>query len=402
MKDRPAVCIYQRFLPPDRSGAGKQAVTLGRAIRAHGWEVLFLTDGPEPGLEVSELAEFRVERVTPPPPDPTNLQMAAYWVRASARLAAMARDFDILQVHTADFSHAGAIPLACLLRKRVLVRSSLAGEFTNLRKWRGGRLQRQIYRCADAFAVLSSRLAREFEDAGLPCERLHHLPNGVDHSIYHPVPEAEKRRLRQELDLPLEGRILVFHGVLMERKSLHWLVDTAGPRLRELDLHLLIVGDPARHEAETGYAAALSEQIASAPFADRIVVRGFQSEIARYLQAADAYVLASTEEGLPNALLEAMAVGLAPLSSRTSGSEDVVNDGVTGFLFEPREDVGFNRCVEQAFGPGSDGRRSAVAAAAAERSRAIYGVDAMVGRYLQVYEELLGIGSQEAAPEAGV
>lgn len=385
-KDRiPTVCIYQRFMPPDSSGAGKQALTLARVVRDAGWDVLFLTDGPNPVGEPLDMYGFPAFHVAPPPPHPTYLQTLAYWWRIGRAMLKLRHRFDLLHVHSAEFHQSGAVPLVRLLGKPALVRSSISGEFAGLSRSRSGRLQRLLLRRAGVFVALSRRLEREFEGSGLPRDRVQRIPNGVDTEVYHPVPAEEKRALRRQLDLPERGRIMVFHGVFIARKSLDWLVRVIDPRLEALDLTLLLVGGPARDEERTGYARRLSEQVAQSGKKDKIIVRGADPAVHRYLKASDVYVLPSTGEGLPNALLEAMAVGLLPIVTRTSGSEDVIDHRRSGFLFEPRDETSFLRCVEEALGPG--GR--SVGKAAAEQVREHFSIRKTGMRYVELYERLL-------------
>ncbi len=353
----PSVCIYQRFMPPDPSGAGKQALTLAHVVKAAGWEVVFLTDGTPDSDREEEIDGFPMCRVRPPPLFPTYPQILAYWGRIGRRLAELRRRFDVLHVHSADFSQSAAVPMARLMGRPVLVRSSISGEFAGLRASRSGRVQLRMLKGAGAFVVLSKRLEGEFERSGLPTSRLHWIPNGVDTAIYHPVSAAMKKRLRQELSLPAEGRILIYHGVFIERKSLDWLVRVLEEPLSRLDLTLVLVGGAARVENQTGYAKRLYGQVAASPVRDRIIMRDRDPAVYRYLQASDGYVLPSTSEGLPNALVEAMAAGLVPIATRTGGAEDVIEHGQSGFLFEPRDDVSFLQCLEAAF--GSTGRRPA-------------------------------------------
>lgn len=391
---RPSVCIFQRFLPPDPSGAGKQALSSARFIREAGWDVQFLSDAQE-GAAAS-LDGFAVHRVRPPTSDPSLGQVVAYWLRVAKVLVRLNSAFDVLQLHTADFHHVGALPTARLLRKPILVRSSMAGEFGQLDGYRSGRMQKRMLGLADAFSVLSERVAEEFRTSGLPPGKLNIIPNGVDTTIYHPVNPAQKERLRAELGLPQSRRILIYHGVFIERKSLIWLLETLGPALSDLDLHLVLVGKPARDEDETGYAGQLREKIARSPAVDRITVRGYDPEVHRYLQAADVYVLPSTNEGLPNALLEAMASGLAPLASRTSGSEDVIVDGVSGLLFEVRDREGLLSAIQTLLGPNAIFSTAAIAEAATARVQEAFSIQSSATRYVRVYEQLSGCSGQRA------
>lgn len=383
----PAVCIYQRFMPPDRSGAGKQALTLARVVRELGWDVILLTDSSEENPSSGLLAELPVERVPPMPPDPSYPQTLRYWLAVALKLSTM-KAIDVLHVHSAAFHQVGAIPAARALGKPVLVRSSISGEFAGLDRSRSGRVQKRLLRLAGQFVVLSERLGEEYLAAGLPPERLNLVPNGVDTEHYHPVGPAARVGVRDELDLPSEGRILIFHGVFIERKSLLWLVDVLESRLEALDMTLLLVGGPARDEEATGYAARLREHIERSPARSRIIVREHEPAVHRYLQAADAYVLPSTGEGLSNALLEAMATGLVAFASRGSGSEDVIQEGRSGFLFEPRDDASFLRSLEAVFGSHPEHDPAAIGRRAVQRIEERFSIQATGREYVRLYEKL--------------
>ena len=384
--EQPKICIYQRYLPPDPSGAGKQAVTLARALRRKGIEVALLGD-LFPGVDREHTIDgVPVHWVKGLPPDWSYPTLFLYWARLAAKLFALRHRFDVLQVHAAPFSVIGAIPTGRLLNKGVVVRTSLAGELARLGESPSERFKRRLLLLAHRYVALSSEISVEAIEGGLPQNRTNQIPNGVDASIFHPVETPRKLQLRRDLNLPVDGRIMIFHGVFAERKSLHWLVDVIGPLLERNDLTLLLVGGPTRDEVRTRYAARLREQVARSPYRDRIVMRGHQSDVERFLQAADLYVLPSTGEGLPNALLEAMACGLVPLATRTSGTEDVIQDGVSGFLFEPRDAGSFVEAVDRCLADGGAALR-AMSRAAVGRIRAQYTVDAIADLYLETYRQ---------------
>src|SRR5262249_9884403 len=72
---------------------------------------------------------------------------------------------------------------------------------------------------------------------------------------------------------------------------------------------------------------------------DSVEVLGSRSDVVDLLQQAWGFVLPSRNEGMPNALLEAMACGLPCIATRVSGSEDLITDGLNGILLEPEEPV---------------------------------------------------------------
>jgi len=108
-------------------------------------------------------------------------------------------------------------------------------------------------------------------------------------------------------------------------------------------------------------------------------------DIAPYYRASDCFVFPSSNEGLPNALLEAMACGLPAVASRVSGCNELVRDGETGATFEVDDAVGLAAALGAIRGPA--GRRMG------EQARALvvrqYSIDRIAARYEQLYECLL-------------
>jgi glycosyltransferase involved in cell wall biosynthesis len=83
---------------------------------------------------------------------------------------------------------------------------------------------------------------------------------------------------------------------------------------------------------------------------DSVEFLGWRTDIVDRLQQAWGFVLPSRWEGMPNALLEAMACGLPCIATRVSGSEDIIRDGVDGLLVEPEQPAELAealRCVIQ-------------------------------------------------------
>src|SRR5690606_14194702 len=97
------------------------------------------------------------------------------------------------------------------------------------------------------------------------------------------------------------------------------------------DIRLMIYGEgPER--------ASLEKIIADLALQDRVMLPGAVQNIQAALLAADLFVFPSRYEGFPNALCEAMAMGLPVVASDCSGNAEVIQDGVNGFLF-PVDDM---------------------------------------------------------------
>ena len=183
-------------------------------------------------------------------------------------------------------------------------------------------------RTVDGFIAVSDDVAaavrRQFHP---PPGRVVTIPNGVDTELYgQPIDRAA---VRERVGLPGDARVLIVVAKLMKQKGHEFLL-RALPSLFERfpDLHVLLVGDgPLR--------SRLTDDIAQLPGAARVHLAGNRRDVGDLLAASDLFVLPSLWEGLPMALLEAMATGLPAVVTDVSGSGQVVVDGESGLVVPP-------------------------------------------------------------------
>ncbi len=244
---------------------------------------------------------------------------AAAWPLALARLTRLARRgrFDI--VHTFLF-HANllgrmAARLAGVPRVVCSVRVEEPRRSHQL-------LNRLTRRLADRFVCVSRSTAEFFQRhcAAAP-DRIVVIPNGVDASEFAPPqdpPAAAGRRLR-----------VVSVGRLDRQKGYDTLVDAA--RLcaaRGLEFETIVAGEgPER--------AALERRIADAGLAGAFRLIGRCDDVPALLRSADLFVSSSRWEGMPNAVLEAMATGLPVVAAAVGGSPELVEPDECGLLVPP-------------------------------------------------------------------
>jgi glycosyltransferase involved in cell wall biosynthesis len=110
---------------------------------------------------------------------------------------------------------------------------------------------------------------------------------------------------------------------------------------------------------------------------------------AHWLDRADIFVLPSTSEGLPVALLEAMAHGLAIAATRVGGIPEVVTDGVEGLLVPPGDRAALTEALVDLLGAPEQAR---ALGCAAQRRAAQMGIDVLSRRLHALYVELAGVG----------
>lgn len=171
------------------------------------------------------------------------------------------------------------------------------------------------YEEADFICVLSSFARDTFVAHGIPPEKLLVVPSGVSLADFKPRPKAD------------DVFRIVFVGHLSIKKGSHWLLEACSK-----------LGLPA---AELWLVGSVDYEMR--PFLQRYrgsyVLRGFvrHSQLPRELARCSVYVQPSLEEGLPKAVLEAMASGLPVIASQNAGVSDVLRDGVDGFIVPTRD-----------------------------------------------------------------
>ncbi|MDR3634397.1 MAG: glycosyltransferase [Isosphaeraceae bacterium] len=215
---------------------------------------------------------------------------------------------------------------------------------------------------------------------GLPEERLTVIPNGVDTALYDgllPTP-------RESIGIPPNAHTVLQVGRLDPQKGVFLLLDAAERVvLRRPDWHLVLVGDgPDRGEL-------LRRVAASATLAGHVHWLGRRDDVPRLLQMADLLVLASIWEGMPNAVLEAMAARRAVVATQVEGAEDLVVPGQTGWLVPPRDAAALaTALLDAAADPGRLQRFGAAGRALVEAN---YSVDATVSAYDRLWSGVLGL-----------
>jgi glycosyltransferase involved in cell wall biosynthesis len=190
---------------------------------------------------------------------------------------------------------------------------------------------------ADLYLSVSPRLIDAYLSAGLPANRIRLVPNGIDMQRFRPATPSERVELRRRLELPVDRPIVVFVGFLSQDKQPRTAFD-AWMNLHNrhgIDATLLFVGatKSAYFEVDENLAARMQQDADVAGRGDRLLFTGMTHEVQDYVRAADVFILPSRREGLPVALLEAMACGLPCVASRLPGSTDVIiTDGDNGLL----------------------------------------------------------------------
>ncbi|MFG0316530.1 MAG: glycosyltransferase [Planctomycetota bacterium JB042] len=193
-------------------------------------------------------------------------------------------------------------------------------------------------------------------------------------------PGVDRREARRRLGLPAAAPVVGTVACLKPQKDPVSFVRTAAAvRRNEKEARFVLVGDGALRERLRFEADRLGDAAA-------VELLGWRDDVAEILPALDVFLLTSRWEGLPRAVVQAMAAGVPVVASAVDGVLDVVEDDETGLLVEPGDVPGFARAVRRLLDDRTTSVRLSRAAAAIPDA---FGVDEMVDRIEGVYERLL-------------
>lgn len=231
-------------------------------------------------------------------------------------------------------------------------------------------------------AALADRAARV---VGFPRDRIGVINNSVDTEHFRPA-ETLKGELRKQFGLPTSGLLVGMLARFVPFKDHAGVIKALG-RLRrsDLDVHLAFVGSGPLGDELARLAKDLGLE-------DRVHFLGEMEQVRPLLQALDVFVSNSSHnEGLSLSVLEAMACGVAVVSTRVAASPEVLAGGDAGVLIPPRDtDALVNALRELTVNPQ---RRTALGLAGCNRARQHYSIVTMVEGYRDMYARLAGLGS---------
>ena len=216
---------------------------------------------------------------------------------------------------------------------------------------------------------------------GVPRSKLVVTPNGVDTDRFAPHPQF-RTEVRGEYGIPEGAQVVGTVGRLERVKAqgdLLRVVSELEPRWP--DLHLLIVGEGSER-------TSLEAQISELGISERVHLPGFRPDVEKAFAAMDVFCLPSLSEGMPNALLQAMASGLPAVATEVGGNSEVIKSGVNGFLTPPGDLYELVRQVEALLRDGELASR--MGAAARQQVERTFSARSFVAQHQALYREVAG------------
>lgn len=362
-------------------GAETQLVRVATRLKQRGWDVKVVTLIP-PTAYVDELEHEGITVTTlgmrRKIPDPRAILRLARWVRLWKP--------DIVHSYMV---HANILARVTRLLAPVPVLISSAQSISE-----GGRLREILYRLTDSLCDVTTHVCRagaeRYVKTGIvPAHKMRHIPNGIDTDLFRPD-EGIRARRRCELSVN-EAFVWLAVGRFEPPKDYPNLLTACAHVVRSHPHSLLLLaGDgPLRGEME--------EMARSLGIQHRVRFLGIRRDVPQLMNAADAYVMSSSREGLPNVLLEAHATGLPVVATDVGGNPEIVLDGKSGFVVPPRNSDALAEAMQRVMGMG-ERERLQMGAVGRQHTIENYSMERVVQQWESLYRELLSRRGIQVAP----
>jgi glycosyltransferase involved in cell wall biosynthesis len=360
-------------------GAERVVLELARSSPAWGYDAIIvaLQDEGDPAPEMCAIA--RQEGI-----ESASLLCRRGFDRAlPARLAEIARLRGVSLLHSHGYKE--DIHIAMARGRFPLVATNHLWKRTDWRLRLYAALDALALRRFDHVVAVSGPVLDDMVRAMLPREKMSVIPNGIDVSAYRTsTSQAARRDARIRLGLPPDGLVAMSVSSLTVEKGHRYMLEAlaaVAPALPELDW--VVVGDgPLRQ--------SLEQQVDALSIGEHVRFLGARRDVASLLQVADIFVLPSLIEGLPIALLEAMAAGLASIATSTGDIPSVIDHGRNGLLCLPGCSPELESAVRRY---ASDAQLRALHGANARASvLERFSATRMAERYCHLYDKVLSPG----------
>lgn len=376
-------CQYTEIL----GGAEKQCAALTQNLISAGVNVVVLTSRV-PGLKIPETEEgvIRFWTYCPPQLAGRHLPASLLWaIQALIWIAWNHRRISILHCHQLRINSYVAALANVIFRIPTVMKLGVGGARNDFnvigqRKYLLGRSgARFVIRQSNAVIAISSEIEKNCLECGVPAARVNRIPNGVDlDRTKENNVECQSNRFKNFKHCIR----FAFIGRLSPEKNVLTIVEAVKNIQTEKKFCLELLGDgPLKETIKSSLPSNSGVEI---------VLKGRVEEVFTHLSRIHFIVLASSSEGLSNALLESACVGVVPILSDVSGSRDVI-DFCDYPLFV--KGTGTDQ-IQHALERGlymSAAEWESWSSKISDHSRARYDAEIVRDRYLALYNKLSGV-----------
>ena len=232
---------------------------------------------------------------------------------------------------------------------------------------------------ADRIVAVSQSLADEMTKKGISSTKIVVIDNGINLQKFANLPKNND--LRKSFGLNGNNTIIGTVGSLTEEKGHVYFIEAARQVIdKNPECRFLIVGDGIQRQF-------LEKKTADLGLTDKVIFTGSRKDVPEILPTLDAFVLPSLKEGLPMALLEAMASKVPVIATSVGAIPKVIEHGINGMLIPPKNSDVIAEAINTMLSDGNSAKE--MAQRGFEKVRDHFSADIMARKYLAIYKELL-------------
>lgn len=371
MSDRKPLHIVHTEASQGWGGQEIRILTEAQGMMARGHRVTLLTP---PGARIFQAAHERGIPVEAMPFEKKTLKgvlAMRRWLRNDP--------CDVINTHSSTDSWLAALGQVAASRRVPVVRTRHISALVST-SW----TTRWLYATAsDHVVTTGERLKVELEQRlALPPAHATSIPTGIDLNRFSRTAAKAGDTTRAMLGIPADALVIGIAATLRSWKGHDYLLEAYTGLANEFpSAHLLIVGDGPRRQH-------LMERIAATGLDSRIHLIGHREDIPDVLAAMDLFALPSyANEGVPQAIMQAMAMELPVVSTTVGSIDEAVADGVTGYLIEPKNTALLGEKLTKLLGDAE--LRHQMGKAGRDRAQARFSLDAMLDGMEKVFYQAI-------------
>jgi len=233
----------------------------------------------------------------------------------------------------------------------------------------------------DMTTIVSQNVAKVMVEKKVVSEgRFRVIYNGIELNSFNLDKDLMRKKIRSELNLKENQKVLISVGRLTEQKGYPCLIEAFNNLIKKYpDLALIILGEGEDREK-------LEREVKIKNLKENISFLRNKDNVPEYLAASDVFVSSSLWEGLPLSILEAMASRLPVIATQVGGVPEIIKEGETGFLVEPKNSKALAEKIGYLLSLPQEERKKV-----GEKGRKLveekFTLDKMVKSYENLYEE---------------
>lgn len=247
-------------------------------------------------------------------------------------------------------------------------------------------LHKLLYRRVNLILAISNVIKQNvIQTCPVPEDKVIIHYNGVDLKKYNPE-KTERNRIRNEFDIKDDEIVIGMLSRITYGKGYEEFLKAAGILNKEFsNLKFLLAGDSSSDEKN--YEQKIKNFAEELSVSEKVIFTGFRDDTPDLLSAMDIFAFPSHAESFGNALIEAMAMEKPSVATNSHGVLDIINDGITGFLFNKKDEKDFAGKLRLLI--NSAGKRIEIGTAARNHVLKNFDIEKQTEKLIDLYRKLI-------------